>query len=325
MAILKILNGSMASQTRRLTNQPLILGRDSNSGVVLSNPRVSRSHAKLYSSYDKFYIEDLGSRNGTFVNGTRVEGAAPLTDRDWIEVGDTIFEFSDEGRVASFGVPDIRSIRGQQGGGREQAIERPTAEYAPSYDSVCAQASPQVKLQAVLQITRDLGTCLDSEDIFQRTLDCAARIFPQAASVEILQTDQFTGRLIPITGSKLPSEDDSTIISAPGLKAAVTQAIESGTAVVGDTGDDSKDVSRTAWHLCAPLTAPSGDIFGVIHLEFRGECTSYMSEDQEILTCIAILAAQSLAHVRAHDERYRAVVDTSAQAILTFNDRGVIE
>jgi PAS domain S-box-containing protein len=303
-----------------------MLGRHQDSDIVLSNPRVSRLHAKLYGCQGKFYIEDLGSRNGTVVNGTRIGDSTQLKDRDWVEIGDTVFEFSDEGRLVSSNLLNMQSIRRQQGeGGGVAVMQRPTAEYVPSYDSVCAQASPQVKLQAVLQITRDLGTCLDSEDIYQRTLDCAARIFPHAESVEILQADRITGNLIPVTKSKLPAEDDTTISSGPNLKAAVKQAIESGAAVVGDTWDESTNASRTAWYMCAPLIAPCGDVFGVIHLEFRYECNSCVSEDQEILTCIAILAAQSLAHVQAHGERYRAVVNTSAQAILTFDEAGVIE
>ena len=324
VAILKILNGPLAGQTGRLTDQPLTLGRHRDCDIVLGDPRVSRAHARFYFWHGAFYIQDLGSRNGTVVNANRIEAATPLASRDWIEVGDTILEFDDGSGIASSEVSSIPQSQ-QREVGRFAVIERPTVEHVRTCDSASAQASPQVKLQAVLQIARDLGTCLDSEDIYQRTLDCAARIFPHAESVEILQADGTTGRLVSVARSKMPSKEDSTITSDNALQVAVKQAIESRSAIVGATSDDPADASRTLSSMCAPLTAPCGDMFGVIHLEFRNDRTSCLSEDREILTCIAAFAAQSLAQVHAHGERYQAVVNTSAQAILTFDDAGTIE
>ncbi|MGC9991223.1 MAG: FHA domain-containing protein [Candidatus Cybelea sp.] len=68
---------------------PVEIGRSKDAGVALSDPEVSRQHARL-SSYDGVvYVEDLGSRNGTFLNGRRVAEAIEVREGDEIDVGAT--------------------------------------------------------------------------------------------------------------------------------------------------------------------------------------------------------------------------------------------
>ena len=66
------------------------LGRD-DCDVVLSDPEVSRRHAFVGESADGFTIEDLGSTNGTFVNGERIDGARALRSGDEIRFGNTVW------------------------------------------------------------------------------------------------------------------------------------------------------------------------------------------------------------------------------------------
>eukprot|EP01025_Chloroclados_australasicus_P001669 TRINITY_DN104142_c0_g1_i1.p1 TRINITY_DN104142_c0_g1~~TRINITY_DN104142_c0_g1_i1.p1 ORF type:complete len:102 (+),score=8.62 TRINITY_DN104142_c0_g1_i1:34-306(+) len=51
-----------------LSNLPQVLGRDESLSCVISAPSVSRNHAKIEERDGRLWIEDLGSRNGTFVN-----------------------------------------------------------------------------------------------------------------------------------------------------------------------------------------------------------------------------------------------------------------
>lgn len=67
-------------------DQPLIIGRDPQSGVVLSEPSVSRRHAQLVRRDDALILEDLGSAVGTFVNDERVT-AQVLNDGDRVRFG----------------------------------------------------------------------------------------------------------------------------------------------------------------------------------------------------------------------------------------------
>lgn len=63
------------------------LGRDVNNAIVLDDPFVSSSHAVLHFRGRTWYIEDLGSTNGTYVNGARVEGIVPVGWGDELQLG----------------------------------------------------------------------------------------------------------------------------------------------------------------------------------------------------------------------------------------------
>ena len=68
------------------------LGRDSDNDVVIDSQLASRRHAVLLIEGPFVTIKDAGSRNGTYVNGRRVE-AEVLADHDLIEIGDCLMRF----------------------------------------------------------------------------------------------------------------------------------------------------------------------------------------------------------------------------------------
>jgi len=74
------------------------LGRDVNNTIVVEDPFASSEHAVLTFRGRNWYIEDLGSTNGTFVNGLPVETVAPLGFGDEIQVGEVRFRL-DRGRA----------------------------------------------------------------------------------------------------------------------------------------------------------------------------------------------------------------------------------
>jgi len=76
-----------------LTEWQYIVGRDTESGLVVSRSSVSRQHARLYVDNDVWWVEDLGSTNGTFVNEQRCVGPQRLTDTDQVRFGDAIYKF----------------------------------------------------------------------------------------------------------------------------------------------------------------------------------------------------------------------------------------
>src|SRR5262245_1179903 len=70
-----------------------ILGRDSDAAVCIDDATVSRHHARILVQGGQAQLEDLGSKNGTWVRGTRITGSLLLSDRDDLRVGSVPMTF----------------------------------------------------------------------------------------------------------------------------------------------------------------------------------------------------------------------------------------
>lgn len=68
------------------------IGRKPNNSLILSDPFVSGNHAKIYFKNDEYIIEDLGSTNGTILNGEALEEKSYLIIDDEIKIGELIFK-----------------------------------------------------------------------------------------------------------------------------------------------------------------------------------------------------------------------------------------
>ncbi len=77
--------------TFHVTTEPLVLGRGRNATVHLHSNEVSRRHAELSIKNGELWLLDLESANGTFVNGARINGGAPVKLGDRIQIGNTIW------------------------------------------------------------------------------------------------------------------------------------------------------------------------------------------------------------------------------------------
>lgn len=71
------------------------IGRNRSNNIQLDNPSVSRFHAKIYKQDWPFYIEDLDSANGIFVNGKKINWKCSLKNNDEITIGKNTFIFVD--------------------------------------------------------------------------------------------------------------------------------------------------------------------------------------------------------------------------------------
>ena len=72
----------------------LVIGRDPSAGIVLEDTEVSRRHAQVAPRSSGMVIEDLGSTNGTFVNGEQIEGERSLHGGEKVRIGTTVLEVS---------------------------------------------------------------------------------------------------------------------------------------------------------------------------------------------------------------------------------------
>ncbi len=88
------LHGPYAGRIFELSDAELTLGRDASNHVALADDGTSsRRHAKIDRAGDGFTVTDLGSSNGTFVNGAKVTGTQTINPGDEIQVGSTRFKF----------------------------------------------------------------------------------------------------------------------------------------------------------------------------------------------------------------------------------------
>ena len=69
---------------------PVVIGRSPSSDIVIDEPYVSASHARFTIQGPALVLEDLGSTNGTMVNGHIIEQPVTLRDTDEVQVGDVI-------------------------------------------------------------------------------------------------------------------------------------------------------------------------------------------------------------------------------------------
>ena len=87
---LVVRRGPQPNQTYELTKDIITVGRDITNDIVMNDPESSRHHMRLTRGAGGYTLEDLGSTNGTFINGQRLTGAKPLNNGDMIGMGETV-------------------------------------------------------------------------------------------------------------------------------------------------------------------------------------------------------------------------------------------
>jgi hypothetical protein len=95
MWCLRILNGKFAGQIFQLRSGPTVVGRAPNCDIVISSQNISKEHARIEVLPDKVILSDLGSRNGTFVNGVQIK-SQKINSGDKITLNDMIIEITDK-------------------------------------------------------------------------------------------------------------------------------------------------------------------------------------------------------------------------------------
>ena len=89
-ALLVVERGPVPTTQIQLQNDQFTIGRSVGNDLVLADPEISRRHTRIVRRADGFAVEDIGSTNGTFVNGQRINHLTLLQDGDAIDLGDTV-------------------------------------------------------------------------------------------------------------------------------------------------------------------------------------------------------------------------------------------
>jgi pSer/pThr/pTyr-binding forkhead associated (FHA) protein len=90
--VLAITNGPGAGTEADLAAGMVMVGRGADCQLVLDDDYVSTRHARVVAGDSGLYIEDLGSTNGTYVNGMRISAPTTITLQDTVRIGKTVLK-----------------------------------------------------------------------------------------------------------------------------------------------------------------------------------------------------------------------------------------
>ena len=87
-----VTDGSNVGERADLDRAPILIGRGSDAGIKLDDDYVSTRHARIAASGDQWFVEDLGSTNGTYVGSSRISQATAIQLGTQVRIGKTILE-----------------------------------------------------------------------------------------------------------------------------------------------------------------------------------------------------------------------------------------
>ncbi len=280
MAVLLALFGPKRGVRLEL-EEALTVGRSSACGLQLLDEKVSREHCRFRVANGPVTVEDLGSQNGTFVNGERLSEARTLGPGDEIAVGDSLFVL--DGEI------DVAAARF----GEATLVVAPSP--APSLASVdSAGAVPDGSVEAIRSLTESLAAAAD--------LETAARAMLQAVDLAlrpdrafVLRWDAARRSATPLVGK---SDGAAVSVSRTVLEraAAERRALAVEDAVEDRSLKEAKSVVRHKLRsvIVAPIVARgakgSGDaVEGFLHADRQQP--RYGAAEAALLGAFAAVAA----------------------------------
>jgi serine phosphatase RsbU (regulator of sigma subunit) len=260
--------------------------------ICLAGKQVSRQHALIVCESGQHFVEDLGSSNGTYLNGRRIapRTRVPLTDRDTMQIGPYLFGLRET----------------PNGGGTEPALVVRESVSAITVHQGLFANDPASKLQLVLEIAQHLGRTLDLEALLDRLVEQLLRLFPMADRALVIMCNE--DKLVVRAQRGRPGRD---VTAMPFSRTVVRRALDEG---VGLLSDDvrtdrrfqaSMTLTGIEMHsvLCVPLINPEGNRLGAIQLDRFGSGLGFKVEDLHLVTAIALQVTVVLENVALHAER----------------------
>src|SRR5262245_62117776 len=195
MASLHVLKGPNAGQRIALTKSVIILGREGKDcDVLIPNQAVSRVHAQISQIDGEYFIEDLKSRNHTYVNNKQIDGRSPLRDNDRIKICDSMFTFHSAQDNLPPLPPEYRRSEPS-----DEDIDLPStvqATLARMPQQQLLDAAPAERLRALLEISNHLGSAVRQEEQLDRITEVLFQTFRHADRCFIILKDEHSDMLV---------------------------------------------------------------------------------------------------------------------------------
>ena len=295
---LVILQGGQAI-SHELTEDVTILGRLPESGLQLDSNMVSRRHAQVIRQGDEFVIEDLGSGNGTFVNGKKAEGSVVLKHGDRLKLGPMLLRYESsngEDSVAPSSISAPAAFQVNVAEGNESATIMGVGENASGFGLL--EVHPEAKLKAIIEISRSLAGTVDLDLLLPKILDTLFSIFPHADRGCILLKDENSGQMVPhAIKHRSDSDDDSVKLSRTILNSVLEErrGILSADAASDSRFDASESISNLTIRsmMCVPMLDLQGEPLGIINIDTQNPVKQFVQEDLDLLLAVAGQAALS--------------------------------
>lgn len=302
MALLHFLTGASQGQELELKTERTVLGRNPDCHVVISGTAVSRAHAHILQIQGKYFIEDIKSRNGTFVNNEQISGRTQLKNNDRIKICDFVCSFHDAppAKISGSQADDLDEGELETTGTIEATVSHSSSKQI-------LEAQPAEKLKALLDIGDNLGRTLELEPLLPKIVDSLFLLFKNADRCFIILQDESGKKLIPKVIKTRRAADE---INARFSRSIVNKCVENVEAILSeDASSDSRFAMsqsiadfRLRSVMCAPLATQEGKGFGVIQLDTQDRSKRFTQEDLKFLMHVATQAARALEMATLHQQ-----------------------
>ena len=296
---LVILQGGQAIP-HELSENEIVIGRLPESGLQLDSNMVSRRHAQLSLQGDEFAVEDLGSGNGTYVNGKLIKESVRLKHGDRLKLGPILLRYescNSDDSVSASSVAGAADFLANVASETESATIMGVGDNPFGFGLL--DVRPEEKLKAIIEISRSLAGTVDLDALLPKILNTLFRIFPHADRGCILLKDENSGQMLPhaIKHRKNDGEDDSVKLSRTILNAVLNErkGILSADAASDSRFDASESISNLTIRsmMCVPLLDLQGEPMGIINIDTQNPVKQFVQEDLDLLLAVAGQAALS--------------------------------
>jgi len=307
MAYLKVVGGSNQGQTWELKEPRSVLGRHPDCDIPIDHLDTSRHHAQVVAVGGEFFLEDLHSRNGTWLNQKRVGGRQRLSDGDRIRISETVLEFS--GALSRSPAKAAAAVVVEDG--EESSEVRAVLPCDPSSTREVGRAVSLMRseINALLEIAQGLRKTLSLDEVFPQILESLFKIFPVVERGFIVfrgEDGTLTPRCVKV---REPSGREEVRISST----IVNRVMDSQQAILSAdaTGDfrfkGSESLSQVAIRsvMCAPLIDADGRSFGAIQIDTVNYRGRFREEDLRVFVAVATQASIAFDNARMHETALR--------------------